>query len=588
MSTKQRYNTIMSKNTTSLLNWWNNFQWWQDDDFVAQGKKSVLAFAEIIAAMTFYWLIASYFERPWALMLTICISPLLLLRSKTSIQKGLVLLEKYDTESKSTRTEKWIIGIIAYCVSTTLSYLITVWLSQSWLAGYSGLDLFWRSALIGALPIALTVAVSGAVTIIIAGVGAVEEAVGVAVAVEKARSSALNGATIGLASILAASLFFLTFWKIALASIAIGAAVAGAIATIVAIAAAVMGAASVSLTAVIAVAVSVAVTVTATALEIGTGAGAGAILGAIGGAMTLQLAGARAIVVILLPGFAIGLCISGWLIRFWATVRHIPEGISDFSHNWRETVLVSNLRHAPALIPSAGKVSADYNVGTLFKNSEKDKLIYIGKLIISIVFTFVAILYRWNIKASALIWAPIALGLSPTAWPHDPKYPDAKPVKPRTDSTTWTTKMAVAALFMFCLYLLFWLSLTGYEYLYDDIKQEIPNWIKIAHKYLAVPKIGFRFFTASVFLICMAWFSWVAYKMSADYYKALEDPTTYRNLTPQEFEGFLEAANAVSKWRKISQMMAVFTIYAFIFALAVHKFPHVTAFNYLHQFQNRL
>lgn len=156
------------------------------------------------------------------------------------------------------------------------------------------------------------------------------------------------------------------------------------------------------------------------------------IVGACTSAMAISIAGAgpratlmtipfkiekarfHAFSLLFMPGFVIGLCLKAWEIRLLATLANLRAGFSAFSNNWTEAVLVSDMRHTPALLPRADKVADIYVVSKLLNGLYRDNLVKTVRSITAFSYFFVALIYRWNIKACALIWAPIALGLSPT------------------------------------------------------------------------------------------------------------------------------------------------------------------------------
>jgi hypothetical protein len=59
-----------------------------DDKSVTDGIPSVLAALEVVVAVGAYWAIAIYFETTTHLWVSICVAPLLLLRSDQSIAIG--------------------------------------------------------------------------------------------------------------------------------------------------------------------------------------------------------------------------------------------------------------------------------------------------------------------------------------------------------------------------------------------------------------------------------------------------------------------------------------------------------------------
>lgn len=152
--------------------------------------------------------------------------------------------------------------------------------------------------------------------------------------------------------------------------------------------------------------------------------------------------------IFLLPGLVIGYCLYGLLIRIRATLtlKHIVAGMAAFSNNWRETVLLSNMRHAPALLPRAGSIDPYLDVSRLIKNLGDHWVEKLVSFSFAIAITLVATLYRWNIKASAFIWGPIAFGLRRNVWES---HQDVKKRKRAANLTSWLTIGSVLVFWLF-------------------------------------------------------------------------------------------------------------------------------------------
>jgi hypothetical protein len=117
---------------------------------------SVLACVETAVAVATYWWIALRFDTQRHLWISVCVAPLLLLRSKASIARGVkwftaYIDERLDPFENMTRGETlhtwrfWEIVGLSALASATLFY----WFARFWLVDYEGWSLFWRSAIVG-------------------------------------------------------------------------------------------------------------------------------------------------------------------------------------------------------------------------------------------------------------------------------------------------------------------------------------------------------------------------------------------------------------------------------------------------------
>src|ERR1043166_2827902 len=93
------------------------FVWWSTQDSVRNGTPSALACFEVFAAVSGYWFIAIYFETFTHLWVSICVAPLLLLRSDQSISLGVKWFQSYMTSSHE----------LAHAPSSTVAKLPGYW-----------------------------------------------------------------------------------------------------------------------------------------------------------------------------------------------------------------------------------------------------------------------------------------------------------------------------------------------------------------------------------------------------------------------------------------------------------------------------
>jgi hypothetical protein len=130
------------------------FVWWSTEATVRDRIPSALAALEVLIAVGTYWAIAIYFETYTHLWVSICVAPLLLLRSDQSIALGADWFAKswkrpLDPEIKVVlQSYDFYVGLFA---SLIVSALVSYFLYKNWLSGRSGWALFWRSSVAGYL-----------------------------------------------------------------------------------------------------------------------------------------------------------------------------------------------------------------------------------------------------------------------------------------------------------------------------------------------------------------------------------------------------------------------------------------------------
>ena len=108
--------------------------WHCTDESIAAGQVSVLAVAEIFAALGIYWWTAHHFEWPWMMFVGMMAAPMLLLRSDESITLGVRLLRLYWQFDDKNIPRKDI--SLAGITSALLVGFVMYWLANNWLLGY--------------------------------------------------------------------------------------------------------------------------------------------------------------------------------------------------------------------------------------------------------------------------------------------------------------------------------------------------------------------------------------------------------------------------------------------------------------------
>jgi hypothetical protein len=499
--------------------------WWHDDDYVANDTWNWLAVAETVVAFCLYFWIASISPWPWLTTISFIAVPLLLLRSEASIQRGVVLLKGTTKDMDPTWRELWAIATITFIVSAGLEYWLVDWMAKNCLVGHSGWALLWRSLAIGAVAAvgALTLAV--VVVIARAGAGAVSEAGAVAEAEAVAES-------VGLAVALAGS-------------VAVAVALAGA--------------------------------------RAGSVAGAGA--GSVALAVALGLAAAKkedvrsstfaiAATVTLGSLVIVGTCMASILIRMRATLTwpHLKEGLAAFSDNWYETVLVSNMRHAAALLPRAGLVSANYNVATASIGSHSDLEDVILTKILRVVITAVATVYRWNIKANSWIWWPLYLLLRRIQWEKHPLAPVGAPSdQRRTSSAFWSNGRLLTVLVLSIVVLFGYLI---YPVIPKDFQALQHSWAVAISKHLPSNWQSLRYWLAVAMLLALINLGLCIQQMSSQYQEQLAKSDAHQKMTPDVEAGFDKAAIELVRARWLMFMCFLLLVYAVAIKFAIQQWPN--------------
>ncbi len=112
------------------------FVWWSSQQSYADNIPSVLGIVEVgLAVYLYWWLIPQWFDRHWHLVLSVVIAPMLLLRSKQSIEAALDGLEAYMerwNNSEDVHKLSSARGLLTIVIVGFISFIMANWLVENW------------------------------------------------------------------------------------------------------------------------------------------------------------------------------------------------------------------------------------------------------------------------------------------------------------------------------------------------------------------------------------------------------------------------------------------------------------------------
>lgn len=270
-----------------------------------------------------------------------------------------------------------------------------------------------------------------------------------------------------------------------------------------------------------------------------------------------------------MPAFVLGIFVRTVLIRLWATLHYWRLGLVTFPRNWRETVCVIDAHHLPELLPGAGEIDSDFSLESLLEQRARGTaekkiftFLYVSTLILIIYLP--ALLYRWNLKASAWLWGLVALLLSPVLWANDEEM--------RSKTAYWTTWAIQSGL------LSVWVGFIGWllaAYLPKDVQALFPRWVTVAYGYFPLPTLGMRYGFLVLLAICLLGLLLTAYPIRAAHGKALEGAGDFHKGYSDELKAELRRlAIPVRYWFRMNLVVITFTIWAFALQWALQRWPN--------------
>lgn len=275
------------------------------------------------------------------------------------------------------------------------------------------------------------------------------------------------------------------------------------------------------------------------------------------------------LILLMLPTIMFGFFVRAIFIRLLATLQYWRLGLTAFPKNWRETVCVIDARHLPELLPGAGEIDSQLSLQGLFGykiEGELDNKIlsFLTLTTLAPLIYLPALLYRWNLKASAWLWGPVALLLSPVLWANDETM--------RHKTAYWTTRAVQSVLWSV------WVGFVGWllaAYLPDDVRALFPHWVTVVYGHLPLPTLGLRYGLLVLLALSLLGLLLAAYPVRAAHGKALEGAGDFHKGYTEELKAELHRlAIPVRRWLRVNLVLMTFNIWAFAWQWAVQYWPN--------------
>lgn len=244
-----------------------------------------------------------------------------------------------------------------------------------------------------------------------------------------------------------------------------------------------------------------------------------------------------------------GVLLRSMLIRWIVIFYHLLPGLANLPKNWRETLLIIDFLNPPELLPQAGKVHRNFIVRGVWRDIVKEsaydgwtRLFY---LMVVVALYLPALVYRWNLKASAWLWWPLALALSSPLEGLDGKMCREKTAISVGGAWRWLLPVIPAVVFA-------WLILSALPRL-DFLLTILPEVAtKLTEKLLHLaepPPFGARLIALWLGCVFALFFWWRTKNLKASHGKVLESPKEFNDLLPEDKVRFLQLARPIEKLR---------------------------------------
>ena len=278
---------------------------WSSPDSIAEGKISALAIVEVILSVGAYWWIAITFNTHLHILFSIVAAPLVLLRSKASVEAAKVMWTNvFDSEIDLNTL--W--GIAILTTSALAAGIAIYFVAKVWTIEQHGSSPLWQSAVLGILASNFTLA-------------------GAVVAALKVEAEAPVAGKMALAS-------------------------AGALAGAAPVALAGAGAGAITVTGALAGAGAVAVM------------RAAAVAMAVQRVLPVERSVAVPASILYLPGLMFGLWLRTLGVRIVSVAENLYSGWGNLPENWLRVMFAEDACHSPEILPGVSET----NFGGILRN----------------------------------------------------------------------------------------------------------------------------------------------------------------------------------------------------------------------------
>lgn len=268
---------------------------------------------------------------------------------------------------------------------------------------------------------------------------------------------------------------------------------------------------------------------------------AGVLAGVIAGiAVGVTVVSGTVALALFFPFMALGILIRGLIIRLYATMCYPLTGLVQLPQNWRETLLVIDFTHPPELLPQASTIIPALSVKKIWAARKANK--GIDHLYTS---TFIAICYlpalayRWSLKASAWLWFPLSLALTPPL--QNQKAQGSRRKMAILHAWHWPYFLIATVGILWLLsatpLLETWLPLLPAEYV--TIHANLP----------APPTLGFRYALACLGCLLIMLLIIKSRNLKASHGSILTPPNEFNKLTSTDQTEFLSIAKSIDRIR---------------------------------------
>lgn len=398
--------------------------WWSTPRSVARHRVSVLALVETLGAMSAYVALALHYERQWVLLASACVAPLLLLRSRQSVAAGVAWLRR-DLRIQSSFPEpgKWNPAEVSMAVSLAigLGVLTFVFARDSLDTVEAPGARVLLTVLLVTVPWTFGTFIVQATCIALVQMSSQRRDQCLVIGITAAFVGVVSGAatrsawvSVGVALV---SVLLASHWLNLLRPSG-GPSSIRSLAVMAALAIAQVGCAAGLLVAYAGRHDALSVFLCASGIWFALGQLASL-------AMHLERPDAERDVDLFrravgtrvqvwlwsTPGGAFGYWLRTLAVRAVSTLRYPRAGWHSLPGNWRDNLVVIDLRHPPEVVPRVGRVHPSYSASGAWRIITSTDSHWLRKLVvpITLLVEYLGLLYRWSLKSTLWLWWPVVI-----------------------------------------------------------------------------------------------------------------------------------------------------------------------------------
>jgi hypothetical protein len=268
-------------------------------------------------------------------------------------------------------------------------------------------------------------------------------------------------------------------------------------------------------------------------------------------------------------GTAIGLILSGIIIRLYSTLKNLSSGFNALPNNWRDNLFVIDFLHPPEIHPRIGRISKTLTTTYQFGLLRDPNVFWLQKstILLSLPARYLALMYRWSLKSTLWLWWPLIMLMTPNF-----QHLTEEQLRVRTSVTVRSSVARVKL--TIALAVIVWLAHVQFPLIASSLKS-VPGVSSLVNfmDSFTQPQIGIRWFMLMTVCLITIYMWFLGSKLAAAYEDALKAPDKHKALDGEARKIFQIRARLIERIRSAGIVCVIVLGYSSALHYAAQWYP---------------